>query len=49
MAGLTWKHPQVVEWMGEVGPPRRDYLDMDGFYWLLERLAIYIVDGELDV
>ncbi|MGD1899285.1 MAG: hypothetical protein ACFB16_20340 [Phormidesmis sp.] len=44
-AGLSWRSPDVHQWMGEVGTPSRHYLDVDGIYFLLERLAIYICDG----
>ena len=47
-ANLSWRSPLVAGWLGEVGVPRADWLDVDGFVWILERLAIYICDGGLD-
>ncbi|MEL6554209.1 MAG: hypothetical protein AAFQ63_12205 [Cyanobacteria bacterium J06621_11] len=44
-AGLSWRSPHVHRWIGEIGCPSRHYLEYDGFYFLLERLAIYICDG----
>lgn len=48
IAELSWRSPTVAQWLGEVGAPRADWLDVDGFMWILERLAIYICDGGLD-
>ena len=45
IAALSWRSPLVCRWMGEIGAPRPDWLDVDGFEWILERLAIYIEDG----
>ena len=49
IAGLSWRSPIVASWLGECGAPRPDWLDIDGFEWILERLAIFIEDGELHV
>ena len=45
IARLSWRSPLVAGWLGEVGAPCADWLDLDGFTWILERLAIYICDG----
>ena len=48
-AGLCWRSPVVARWLGECDAPRPDWLDIDGFLWILERLAILIEDGGIDV